>query len=194
MMSARQHIVFDQRTAFVRASRVGLGLLVSSLFVVSGCEEKPAGSTELAAIAAMQRVHAHVETDAKGYAVKLVLVRSDIRADDLIPLEQLKHLQFLSLEKSSVTDAGLAHLSDLTNLKQLSLRDTNITDLGLKHLKGLSSLTELDLEKTKITNAGLEHLTGITSLRKLYVGPGGPTASGIDALKAGNPRVSVIRK
>ncbi len=73
-------------------------------------------------------------------------------------LKALAGLHYLSLYATQVTDAGLEHIKALTELQFLYFHDTHVTDAGLEHLKGLTQLKELMLIYTPVTNAGLEHL------------------------------------
>jgi Leucine Rich repeat len=171
------------------------GMLLLSAAVLAGCSEGPPTRTELDAIAAMQRVHGQVETNAEGHAVKLLLAKSDVRNAELAPIAELHDLTFLDLGRTPITDAGLAHLAGLTELQTLSLVGTKITDKGLANLAKLSSLEVLDLEGMPITDQGLAALATITSLRKVYVSrAGGPSQRGIDNLETANPRLHVTRQ
>lgn len=73
-------------------------------------------------------------------------------------IQQLTHLQTLSLNGATVTDAGLKYLNSLSNLSFLDLRRTRVTDAGVMHLKGLKSLKELDLRHTAVSDAGIANL------------------------------------
>ncbi len=64
----------------------------------------------------------------------------------------------VSLEATSVTDAGLVHLKELTKLPTVDLSGTKVTDAGLVHLKGLPQLQSLTLWETKVTDAGVKKL------------------------------------
>ena len=65
---------------------------------------------------------------------------------------RLKHLEFLSLYGTDVTDAGLAHVENLTELRDLDLRKTAVGDAGLAHLKGLTNLRLLSIAETRVTD------------------------------------------
>jgi len=173
---------------------------VAGLFALrlSGCEEDPEPSrAELDAMSALQRVRGHIQCDRPGgHAVFVDFDHiDDVKDEELAPIAQLKYVDRIKFDGSPIGDAGLAPLEGLKQLKVLSLRGTKVTDAGLVHLQKCSSLTELDLERLPITDKGLLALAPIKSLHKVYVGPGGPiTTAGIEALKADNPRVNVLRK
>jgi Leucine Rich repeat len=176
----------------MRTSR--LWLVVPAL-VIAGCSEGPPTQAELDAMSTMQSVHGQLSTNAGGHAASLILAGSTVRDEQLAPIEQLRDLTFLSLERTPIGDAGVAHLAGLTNLKQLSLAGTKVTDAGLAHLAGLSSLEDLDLEGLEITDRGLAALTPVKSLRKVYVSRnGGTTTAGIDNLESAIPRLHVTRQ
>lgn len=58
---------------------------------------------------------------------------------DLVALETLGELRYLSLNQTAVTDDGLVHLTRSTNLRSLSLNATAIGDQGLSHLAKIES-------------------------------------------------------
>jgi hypothetical protein len=75
----------------------------------------------------------------------------------------------LNLADSKPTDAGLAPLEGLKNLAELHLERSAVTDAGLAHIKGVASLQYLNLFGTGITDAGIPNLKGLKNLRKLYL-------------------------
>src|SRR3954470_22968965 len=85
-------------------------------------------------------------------------------------LHELKHLETLSLEFTSVTDSGLAHISGLARLRRLDLSGTLITDAGLIRLQRLTLLEELSLHQSAVTDAGLVHIGGLPQLRRIELG------------------------
>ncbi|MCP4783988.1 MAG: hypothetical protein GY903_22455 [Fuerstiella sp.] len=104
-------------------------VLLLPLFLL-GC-----GSSEEAAIAAIERLRGNVTLDDVSGAV--------IQVD---------------LHDPQITDAALVHLKDLTRLESLQVWDTQITDAGLKHLRVLASLKSLYLYDTMVTDAGLSQI------------------------------------
>ncbi len=113
----------------------------SNLLTVSFAHRSaPAGDAELALL-----------TGVADQVYMLNLADSKPSDAGLAPLEGLKNLATLHLERSSVTDAGLAHIAKLQNLQYLNLYGTGITDAGLQHLKGLRNLRALYLWQTKAT-------------------------------------------
>ena len=78
-----------------------------------------------------------------------------------------KKLEWLSMGRTSVTDAGLPHLLSLTRLECLCLYNTNVTDEGLRILAKHPNLRKLDLSSTRITDDGLKHWKAHNSLERL---------------------------
>ena len=70
-----------------------------------------------------------------------------------------KHVVWLDLARSKVTDAGLASAAAMTNLERLHLENTSITDAGVAKLAGLKNLEYLNLYATKVTEAEIAKLT-----------------------------------
>jgi len=84
---------------------------------------------------------------------------------DLSPLERLRHLRSLWLDRSQLTDAELEHLKSLSQLKSLSLSDTKVTDRGVQQLTGLRQLECLNLDGCNITDLGLEYIITFPELK-----------------------------
>ncbi len=127
--------------------------------------------------------------------------------DDLLELSQLKHLQWLVIRGSKLTDSGLKHLvglqeiqrlnvtydkgitgagmkelANLANLQSLNLAGTGVTDQGLKELARLKKLQHLNIQRTEVTDSGLRELVGLKNLSTLYVGNTQVTDKGLVAL------------
>lgn len=81
----------------------------------------------------------------------------------------LGRLEFLSLNRTQVTDAGLVHLAGSGELKELYLAGTGAGDEGLRHLAGLVKLEVLVLDDTEVSDAGAAYLKGLTNLRVLHL-------------------------
>jgi Leucine-rich repeat (LRR) protein len=173
-----------------------LGGILATLaaFVLAGCSEGPPTKGELDAIAAMQHLSGQVTTNPEGHAVSLILAGVEAHDADIAPIDQLRDLKFLSLERTAIGDAGLVHLEKLTDLQSLSLAGTKVTDVGIVHLAGLSSLENLDLKGLAITDRGLAALAPVTSLKHVYVSGSGVTAAGIDSLESAIPHLHVTRQ
>lgn len=73
-------------------------------------------------------------------------------------LKDHRHLRWLNIITTNVSDAGLEKIVGLQDLRTLQLFQTQVTDAGLVHVNKLKKLTTLGLGATKITNAGLQHL------------------------------------
>lgn len=115
---------------------------------------------------------------------RVALQDNRITSDDLVRLQPLTHLVFLSVHSKLVTDAGLAHLKPLAKLRELHIVFAPLTDAGLVHLSGFEGLHHLGLDSPQITEEGLRHLSALTNLRGLRLNH---TATGdkvLDLVKA----------
>jgi hypothetical protein len=92
--------------------------------------------------------------------------RSSLTDAGLAHVAGLVGIQELDLYGTKITDAGLAHLAGMPRLETLKLRYTQITDAGLACLV-MAQLHALDLSNTNITDAGLTHLARMPQLRQL---------------------------
>src|SRR6476620_655069 len=68
----------------------------------------------------------------------------------------LSHLNRLSLDSTSLSDAGLEYIEDLTQIGCLDLSHTSVTDAGLTYLRNLTRLDELRLAHDDIYGEGLQ--------------------------------------
>jgi hypothetical protein len=121
----------------------------------------------------------------------LVLGKTEVTDAGLRHLSELHNLKHLTLNNTNITDSGLTHVGALTNLKILSLAGTEITDEGLGHLEGMTELQELRLHRTQITDRGIEHLNGMTQLKSLWVGNTNVTDQGISQLQQALPNCRI---
>jgi hypothetical protein len=95
-----------------------------------------------------------------------------------------RHVYFVDLGNTNVTDVGLERFVELTQVQELCLINAHrITDAGLEHLMGLKRLQTLVLFKTHITDTGLERLKGLRQLRSLHLGETRITNDGLRHLK-----------
>jgi hypothetical protein len=91
----------------------------------------------------------------------------DIAETDVVYLQRLNGLEWLALNRSSITDSGILHVASIGNLRALRIEDTQVTDSGLVHLQKLKRLEVLSLKRTSVTGSGVKHLAGIPKLRHL---------------------------
>lgn len=116
----------------------------------------------------------------------LSLNRTKISNEGLAHLTGMQKLKRLYLSDIKITSVGLNYIKGLTKLEVLSLTNTDISDEGLLHLKTLTNLNMLYLRNTKITNKGLVHLEKMTNLIQLWIGGTKITDPGLEYLKALN--------
>jgi Leucine-rich repeat (LRR) protein len=100
---------------------------------------------------------------------------------DLTPLKgmNLAGLKDLTLQNTSVTDAGLAPFKDCKNLTRLHLMNTPISDVGLAHFKDCKDLRMLFLGGTQVTDAGLVYFKECRNLGSLGLGNTKVTDAGL---------------
>jgi hypothetical protein len=74
-------------------------------------------------------------------------------------ISKLENLEFLSFDKTSVTDEGLRSVSRLPHLQQLWMRDTMaISDEGLRHIERMSTLQFILVSECHATEDGIRRL------------------------------------
>jgi len=113
----------------------------------------------------------------------LNLQRAKFNSEDFEHLTELSQLEVLRLGDHKLTDRSMEYIGQLTSLRSLALWGTGISDEGLKHLKGLTNLTFLALNGCKITDEGLGYLKNITALEGLQLTQTKITDEGLAKLK-----------
>ena len=102
-----------------------------------------------------------------------------------------KHVVWVDLARSQVTDAAAATLATMANLERLHLENTKISDAGLVKLAALQNLEYLNLYGTKTTDGGIAKLAAAKGLKKLFAWQTGVTQKGAKALEAALPGLKV---
>ena len=85
----------------------------------------------------------------------------------------------------------LAHLRCCRKLEWLSLDRTQVTDEGLGHLAGMPKLSNVDLSGTHITDGAVDRLKAIPHLDCIWRSGTGLTDHGVEQLKARFPELVV---
>lgn len=99
--------------------------------------------------------------------VKVWLNKETITDADLVKLQPLQNVRFVSISASKVTDNGLKQIAGyFPALEGLELGNSLITDAGLETVKTLTKLRRLTMT-SKATDAGFARLAGLTELREL---------------------------
>lgn len=107
---------------------------------------------------------------------------SRVQDVDLVVLQKLTTIDAISLNGTSVSDAGIAHFKDLPKLRRISLRDSQITDLGLSALAELKQIQYLELDGTQVTDGGLQAIKTLPHLHVLSLSRTSITDDGLSTL------------
>jgi hypothetical protein len=102
-----------------------------------------------------------------------------------------KHVVWVDLSRSKVTDAAAETLVQMVNLERLHLENTQFSDAGLAKLGALQKLEYLNLYGDKVTDAGISKLAAAKALKKLFVWQTGVTKNGATALEGQVPGLKV---
>ncbi len=123
---------------------------------------------------------------------RLSLNGTSITDAGLQNLENLHRLQLLWMNETAVGDAGLAQLADLKGLQSLGLNKTEVTDAGLIHLRKMRDLKYLLLGHTQVTDAGLQHLRGLAKLKGFSLVGTRVTPVGVAELQTALPDCRIV--
>ena len=99
-------------------------------------------------------------------------------------LQGMRWMQFLTVEKSSLTPAHLRDITGISRLKRLWLIECEVTDAALKHLAFHLNLQDVWLHGSKITDAALKPLSTIPNLQWLDLDDTAITDKGLEHLCA----------
>ncbi|MBP87156.1 MAG: hypothetical protein CMJ64_10630 [Planctomycetaceae bacterium] len=105
--------------------------------------------------------------------------RRRIADKDLALVSEFTQMTDLSLEETTISDAGLVHLRNLQQLEWLNLYRSRIGDQGLKEVSRLKSLQHLPIGETKVTDDGLDHLSDMKQLEYLGLRGNNVTDDGV---------------
>ena len=118
----------------------------------------------------LQNLEANLPLSNLDGITRLDLYAMPVSDEDLVHLHTLPNLEFLSLAKTAITNAGIRRLKPLLRLKELHLDYTALTDQCLPYLTGFRNLHTLDLKATAVSDQGLLQLEPLKkSLRMLYL-------------------------
>lgn len=106
-------------------------------------------------------------------------------------LEELTHLEYLSLSMTRFGDGDCQALQKMTNLKELNLTGCEITDKGLEIVGEMKSLERLSINTPNLTDDGLQKLKNLTNLKTLWIKSGMFSKEAIDALKVALPNLEI---
>ncbi len=131
--------------------------------------EPAAVADDADAIAAVEALGVVLSLNADGQVVKADCKAAALNDEQALLLVPFTHLADLSLENSSITDAGLeALLSQMPQIKILGLRRCSLlTDAGFAALSHLIGLERALFLYTNISNEGLAAHSPLTTLRVL---------------------------
>ena len=91
--------------------------------------------------------------------LKQLAIRGALFGDEFLKgLVGLKHLDYLELSDTRVSESGLEPLSQITSLSELGLSNNRFTDSVVPTLSRLTSLKRLGVEDTRISDEGIKRL------------------------------------
>lgn len=106
-------------------------------------------------------------------------------------LEAKKHITWLDLGKTGLTDEMLEVVGQFANLSRLRLENNAISDAGIEHLKKLSHLESLNLYGNSISDEALPSLKELKTLKHIYLWQTGLSEEAIDELIQANSQLTV---
>lgn len=121
----------------------------------------------------------------------LILDGSTVDISEITKFKNAGNIKSLSLRGSTVVGWG-DQLGKLNNLQELILSHAVISGLNFKHLRHLKQLRMLLLRNTPVTDEDLLNLVGLPHLQKLDISETQTTPPGIRLLKSKIPNCQII--
>lgn len=103
-----------------------------------------------------------------------------------------KHITWLSLGKTNISDEGLLIIAKFENLTRLQLENTKISDKGVKAISNLKHLEALNLYGTEVTNDCLSDIGKMEGLKRVYLWATKVNASDAKSLEESKEGLQVI--
>jgi uncharacterized membrane protein len=103
-----------------------------------------------------------------------------------------KHITWLSLAKTNVSNEGLSIIAKFENLTRLQLENTTISDKGVTAISNLKHLEALNLYGTNVTNACLSDIGKMEGLKRVYLWATKVNASDAKSLEESKEGLQVI--
>ena len=119
-----------------------------------------------------------------------VLMLTGKRFDDsiLAQISSFKHVYFLSIKDTSITDSTLVRVGRMPKLTALSLAGSvRVSSAGLKNLSGLKSLINLSIGGTRVEDGAVPFLERLPKLSTLDISAGQLSKGAIEMLRKRKP-------
>ena len=102
------------------------------------------------------------------------------------------NISHLNLSRTQVNDQAMGAVKKMKHLTWLGLRNTKVTDSGVKQLGVLEFLRYLNLSGTEVTDRAVKDLSKMKDLKEIYLWDSKMTDSGVEALRKALPDAKVI--
>ena len=124
--------------------------------------------------------------------VQTVRYPSGVGDASLVHLDRLRHVGYLDLRGTSVTDEGLAQVIEHDELQGLNLGATSVTDAGIAQLARLRNLQYLEIAHTAITDRAVQAMIQFKQLVWVDLSGTAVSADGYRKVEASLPPDSLI--
>ena len=105
----------------------------------------------------------------KGQVIRIIANKTQVTDQLLSRLPKLRHLRYLWLAGSPVSDQAMETFNRLPNLRDLFLQRTQVTGTGADHLRMLTQLERLVLSESPVDNRGLQAVAQLKTLKILVL-------------------------
>ena len=102
------------------------------------------------------------------------------------------NISHLNLSRTQVNDQAMGAVKKMKHLTWLGLRNTKVTDSGVRQLGVLEFLRYLNLSGTEVTDRAVKDLSKMKDLKEIYLWDSKMTDSGVEALRKALPDAKVI--
>jgi len=102
------------------------------------------------------------------------------------------NISHLDLSRTKVNDQVMGTVKKMKHLTWLGLRSTGVTNLGIKQLKNMQFLRYLNLSGTKVSDGAIKDLAALKDLEEVYLWNSEVTDKGIESLRKALPEAKII--
>ena len=102
------------------------------------------------------------------------------------------NISHLDLSRTKVNDQVMGTVKKMKHLTWLGLRSTGVTNLGIKQLKNMQFLRYLNLSGTKVSDGAIKDLAALKDLEEVYLWNSEVTDKGVESLRKALPEAKII--
>lgn len=102
------------------------------------------------------------------------------------------NISHLDLSRTKVTDSVMGNVKKMKHLTWLGLRNTEVSNQGVKQIKSLQYLRYLNLSGTKVNDGVVKELSQMKDLEEIYLWNSEVSEKGAESLRKSLPEAKIV--